>query len=143
MLAANSVQPHTPTKTEIDDLRGVVARNLADAALPGLSADNRLGLAYEAALVLSKMAVHATGYRVRSGVPGAHAITLQGSELAIGPSVSKTIAYFDRVRRMRNRLSYDVAGSVSDSEATSALTQATAFQKLVEAWIATNHAALA
>lgn len=44
---------------------------------------------------------------------------------------------------MRNRLSYDVAGSVSDSEATSALTQATAFQKLVEAWIATNHAALA
>ncbi len=127
---------------EIDDLRGVVARNLADAAIFALSADNRLGLAYEAVLILSKMSVHAAGYRVRSGAVGAHKVTLQGAEIAIGPSIANTIAYFDRLRRMRNQLSYDVAGSTSDAEANSALAQAQAFQTLVEGWIAANHPTL-
>lgn len=137
------VQTHTPTKSELDDLRGVVARNLADAGVMALSADNRLGIAYEAVLVASKMVVHASGYRVRSGIQGAHARTLECAELAIGSTVSRSLSYFDTVRRRRNTLSYDSAGTVSDTEANDALRQAQAFAKVVEAWLTANHPHLA
>lgn len=142
-LQDGSVQQHTPTKREIADLRGVVRRNLADAALFRLSADNRLGIAYEAVLVSCKIAVHASGYRVRSTIPGAHAKTLECAQIAIGPAVSTIITYFDAVRRKRNRLSYDVAGTVSDTEAEEALKHARGFQSTVDAWLARHHPGLA
>lgn len=65
LLAEHLVEPHTTSAEEIRDLRAAVDRNLHDARLQGLSNDNRFGLAYEAALVAAKMAVHAAGYRVR------------------------------------------------------------------------------
>lgn len=133
------VQTHIATKTEIDELRAVVARNLADAGVSDLSADNRLGIAYEAVLVSCKMVVHAAGYRVRSGIPRAHAVTLECAELALGPSVHDALAYFDTVRRRRNTLSYDTAGLVSDHEAKDALKQALAFRKTVDGWFAKHH----
>ncbi len=142
-LQDGNVQQHTPTKREVADLRGVVDRNLADAALSRLSADNRLGIAYEAVLVACKIVVHASGYRVRSGIPGAHAKTLECAEIALGTSASTVIDYFDAIRRKRNRLSYDVAGTVSDSEAAEALKSAKGFQTTVEAWLQKHHPSLA
>jgi hypothetical protein len=82
-------------------------------------------------------------YRVRSGIPRTHAITLECAELAIGGNVSTAIAHFEGVRRRRNTLSYDVAGRVSESEAKDALKHAGAFQETVESWLATNHPHLA
>ena len=136
------VQVHVATRTEIEDLRGVVDRNLRDAAIAGLSEDNRLGLAYEAVLVSSKMVVHASGYRVRPTVAGAHARTLECAELALGAGVSGAIAYFNTVRRRRNTLSYDAAGTVSDVEARDALKQARAYKQMAEGWVAKNHPGL-
>ena len=137
------MQQHQPTKREIDDLRGVIARNIADAAVTGLSADNRLGIAYEAVLVSCKLVVHASGYRIRSGIPGAHAKTLECAEIALGPSISTIIAYFDAIRRKRNRLSYDVAGMIGQTEAAEALKRARAFKTTVEAWLKKTHPSLA
>ncbi len=48
--------------------------NLRDAGLAALSADNRFGLAYEAALLAAKLAVNAASYRVKA-LPGAHRTT--------------------------------------------------------------------
>ena len=45
LLAEKRVEPHTTSKQELDDLRSAVDRNLRDAAIPQLSADNRFGLA--------------------------------------------------------------------------------------------------
>lgn len=120
-----------------------MARDIADAAVPDVSADNRLGSAYEAVLVSCKLVVHASGYRVRSGVAGAHAHTLECAGLVLGPSVAGFVNYFDGVRRRRNTLSYDVAGTVSDHEAAEALRRAISFGQEVEAWIRANHAHLA
>jgi len=138
LLREGAVQPHMPTKAEFDRLRGVVTRNLADASLRGLSADNRLGLAYEAALALARMAVHAAGYAVPVGVPRAHALTLEGAELALGPALRHELAYFNAVRKRRNTMTYDVAGSVDAREAQDALGQAARFERAVEAWLAAN-----
>jgi len=44
-------------------LRKLVARDLLDAAVPGLSADRTFATAYNAVLQLSKPALAAAGYR--------------------------------------------------------------------------------
>jgi hypothetical protein len=134
-LKEGNVQPHIATRREIEDLRSVVQRNLADASLQRLSADNRLGLAYEAALVACKMVIHASGYRVRSGIGGAHSTTLECALIALGRSSAARLQFFDSIRRRRNTLSYDVAGTVSDHDAGDALRQATTFVATVEVWL--------
>ncbi len=49
LLDTKRVEAHATSKQELDDLRRAVNRNLRDAAIRGLSADNKFGLAYEAA----------------------------------------------------------------------------------------------
>lgn len=139
-LNQGRVDRHTPTKQELDDMRGLVARNLKDAALPELSADNRLGLAYEAGLILAKMAVACAGYRVKG--LGHHKTMFEVLPLAMGSGVQTTADFFEQCRRERNSISYDAAGTVSESKAAAALNEATAFEATVENWIATNHAVL-
>jgi hypothetical protein len=56
-LAQRKVHPHAPRKQELEGLRALIARGLADAALPALSADRRFATAYNAALQTAKMAV--------------------------------------------------------------------------------------
>ena len=137
LLAEKRVAAHTTSKQELDDLRSAVERNLRDAAIPELSADNRFGVAYEAALLLGKMVIACAGYRVKG--QGAHQTTFAALKLALGAGISKTATYLERCRRKRNELSYDMAGVVTDTEATEILAQATALQDTVEQWIAQNH----
>ena len=62
-LANRWIVRHEATVDEIRDLLAVVDRDLADAAVPRLSADWRLGIAYNAALQLATLALAAEGYR--------------------------------------------------------------------------------
>ena len=137
LLAENRVETHRTSKQELDDLRSAVQRNLLDAAISQLSADNRFGLAYEAALLLGKMAIACAGFRVKG--QGAHDTTFAAMKLALGAGIGRTAAYLERCRRKRNELSYDMAGVVTDTEATEILTQAQMLQKTVEQWIAENY----
>jgi hypothetical protein len=65
LLEAERLAQHRISKQELDALRAAIERNLKDAGLDGLSADNRFGLAYEAAPLAAKLAIHAAGYRVK------------------------------------------------------------------------------
>ena len=132
---------HTTSKRELDDLRGASERNLRDAALPSLSADNRFAMAYESAVLVSKMAIACAGYRVKG--LGAHEATFIGLELALGPGVSAVAKYFDRCRRKRNDLTYERAGIVSAFETQEILREATRLRDRVEAWISEHHPELA
>lgn len=131
------VEPHVTSKAELDDLRAAIERNLADAAIKELSADNRFSIAYQAALLAAKMAVACAGYRVKG--QGAHQATFQALKLALGSSVNTTAAYLDRCRRKRNDLAYDSEGVVSATDATELLKEAKALHKDVKAWIAKHH----
>jgi hypothetical protein len=121
LLAANCIENHATSRQELDDLRRAINRNLHDAAVSGLSADNKFGLAYEAGLLLAKMAVACAGYRVKG--QGAHQATFAALKLAIGAGVNETASYLDRCRRKRNEISYDTAGLVSDTEAEELLVE--------------------
>jgi hypothetical protein len=135
-LADGGVLPQKASKTELDRLRGAIERNLRDAALPDLSADNKFGMAYEAALLTAKMAVAVAGYRVRG--QAAHATTFVALGLAMGPAAGQRADYFDRCRRKRNALSYEYSGAATDAEAAEILEAAKKFRAEVEDWIATR-----
>jgi len=117
-----------------------VARNLKDAALAGLSADNKFGLAYEAALILAKMAVACAGYRVKGSAH--HRTTFEALPLAMGRAAQANADFFEQCRRSRNLISYDVAGIITASQAATVYAEATAFEQAVEVWIAALHPAL-
>lgn len=131
------IEGHVTSKAELDELRAVIQRNLADASIDALSDDNRFSIAYQAALLAAKMAVACAGYRVKG--QGAHQTTFQAVKIAMGASVGKTADYFDRCRRKRNDLAYDSLGAVSAADAVELEKRAVAFLAEVEAWIAANH----
>jgi hypothetical protein len=57
LLAKGEVKTHQTSKQELDNIRALIARDLADAALVGLSADRRFATAYNAALQAGKIAM--------------------------------------------------------------------------------------
>jgi len=49
LLASNNVTRQPAAKKELDNLRSIVSRSLKDSTAPGLSADARFIMAYDAA----------------------------------------------------------------------------------------------
>jgi N-acyl-D-aspartate/D-glutamate deacylase len=64
LLANKEAERHKTSKKELDNMRALIARDLADAGLAGLSADRRFATAYNAALQAANMAIACAGYRV-------------------------------------------------------------------------------
>ena len=82
-------------------MRALVARDLADARVPGLSADRRFATAYNGALQAANMAIACAGYRVTAKT-GHHKVTVEAITLAVGSSVRAHADYFETCRRKRN-----------------------------------------
>jgi len=97
-------------------MRALVARDLADAQAPGLSADRRFATAYDAALQAANMAIACAGYRVTAKT-GHHKVTVEAITLAVGTAVSTSADYFETCRRKRNVIDYTRSHVVTDTEA--------------------------
>lgn len=141
LLADKSVQRHRTSKNELDNMRELIARDLADAAVPGLSADRRFATAYNAALQAANMAIAGAGYRVTAKT-GHHKLSLESARLALGSAAGKYFDYFETCRRKRNRIDYSHSRVATETEAREILQKAIAFQELVETWIASRDPAL-
>ena len=140
-LSANGqVRSHRTSKQELDDLRAVAARDLADAAIAALSADRRFATAYNAALQKAKIAVACAGYRT-AGL-GHHQTTFEASESALGVAGATFVAHFDGCRRKRSTVDYDRAYVAIETAAGQILVEARNFLGLVENWIGQNYPAL-
>lgn len=138
MLAARKIHAHQSSKQELDELRAVVRRDLADAALPALSEDRRFATAYNAALQVARMATACAGYRV-AAVPGHHALSFECAGFALGKQADKLVLFFDGCRRKRNVIDYTGVQIATATEAAELLQRAEAFSALVEAWIKSAH----
>lgn len=66
-----------------------------------------------------------TGYRTLG--EGHHATVVRFLEIALGPGHEDTLALMDRMRRKRNRATYDTVGTISSRDAEEAITAARAF----------------
>ncbi len=136
LLADKRVKAEPTSKVELDNLRSIVTRSLADVAAPGLSADTRFVLAYDAARTLSLIVVRSEGYRPRS--VGGHYNTFLALEAADAAFAARS-AYFDGCRMKRNDCEYDFAGGVTDTDAAGPLAAAQQFAAEAEAWVKKRH----
>jgi hypothetical protein len=132
---------HTPTKAEMTNLFAAVDRNLADAKVVGLSADNRFGIAYHAALGLCTIALYACGYRGGKG-QGAHHWPINSLEFTLGPAHRDTVYFLSTCARQRGQLEYDRAGVVDSTQAQELIDTALKLRGDVIAWLKAQHADL-
>ena len=138
LLSNRRLQQHQTSRHELDELWAVVEHDLQDAALESLSTDRRFATAYNAVLQLAKMVIACAGYRVAARA-GHHLTTFEALQLALGKDHTDLVDYFDTCRWKRNQIDYDMAGVVSETEATELRQKASQFRQLVEQWIRVNH----
>lgn len=137
LLNEGRIEKHQTSRGELDALRNVITRDLADADLEQLSDDRKFAIAYNAALQSAKMVIACCGYRVKG--LGAHHVTFECLKLAMGRPVFKTTKFLDRCRRKRNVADYDAAGRVTEAEAKEMINLAGSFTRKVEKWIIDNY----
>ena len=101
LLASKDAQKHKTSKKELDNMRALIGRDLADAGLAGLSADRKFATAYNAALQAANMAIACAGYRIVSKV-GHHRVSLESTKLVLGKPAQKYADYFETCRRKGN-----------------------------------------
>lgn len=140
LLADGYLRQHRTSSKEISNLLWVADRDLADAAIPQLSADRRFATAYNAALQLATIALHAAGYRA-VGV-GHHWATLQVLPEIVGLQAQERADYLNHCRSKRHVTDYDRIGEISDREVAEILAEVRAFRKDLLAWLQRRHPGL-
>ena len=123
---------HESSREEISNLLALVARDLEDSAVEQLSADRRLGIAYNACRNLACLALAAEGYR--PGRQRSPEWAIQSLRLTIDLEQEK-VDTLDAVRRMRHKSDYLQAGTASRSEAEEVFRFATDLLEQVLAWM--------
>lgn len=108
-------------------------RDLGDAAVPRLSADWQLGITHNAALQLATIALAAEGYR--PGRERAHERAILSLRFTAAIDVD-TVNLLDTVRRKRNMVSYEHAGTTSQHEADEYLAAVTKLRATILGWLA-------
>src|SRR5438270_3951828 len=86
---------HQATVAEVRNLLGVVDRELADASVIGLSDDGRFTHAYDAALLLCKLALHVSGFEVPKR-SGHHALWINSLEFTLGDTHKGTLIHLSK-----------------------------------------------
>lgn len=138
-LANRWIVAHESTAEEIGDLFAVVDRDLDDAAVPRLSTDWRLGITYNAALQLATIALAAEGYRPGRERPHERAILSLRDTVGIGAT---TVDLLDTIRRKRNQINFERAGTTSAGEAEELYDVVMNLRGDVVRWLRKKHRAL-
>ena len=108
------LRSHKTSAREIADLLAIVDRDLKDAE-GDISADWQFGIAYNAALKLCTILLHASGYRPEKSL--AHYRTLAALPLILGERHKDDANYLDTCRTKRNTAEYDRAGVTTEEDA--------------------------
>ncbi|MBQ1766366.1 MAG: DNA-binding protein [Aquincola sp.] len=132
-LLGISLDAIQPDAAAIGKLLAAAQRNLADAQLDGLSAENRFDAAYKAIMQLSMVALQANGYRTLTSKPGHHQTAIQTLSTSVGLATAEVIL-LDALRKQRNLSDYS-GDLVPEAVATECLVSAKALQAHVLAWL--------
>jgi len=134
------LRTHKTSAREIADLLAIVDRDLKDAAAGDISTDWKFGIAYNAALKLCTILLHASGYRPEKSL--AHYRTLQALPEILGTARKADADYLETCRTKRNTVEYDCVGVVTDDDAKELVDFAKTLRKDVLDWLKKNHPAL-
>jgi hypothetical protein len=131
-LLGISLEAVTPDKALVARLLAAARRNLADAQLTGLSAENRFDVAYKAILQTALAALNANGYRTLTSKPGHHQTAIQTLPLTVGLPRS-TVIVLDALRKQRNLADYS-GDVIPDGVADECVDSARALIAHVQEW---------
>lgn len=134
LLAIQRLQAFEASRADIQRLLAAAARNLADASVQAISAENRFDAAYKCIMQCAMAALWAHGYRTSTSQPGHHQTAIQSLTLTIDLD-AKTMVLLDTLRRQRNVNDYDGA-PISPSAVEEATRQAAALLQTLQAWLA-------
>jgi uncharacterized protein (UPF0332 family) len=130
------LKEHTASCDEIEKLLAVFERDMADASVKSVSTDRRFATAYNAALMMARAALAASGYRT-SGEAN-HLWTIQSLAFTLKPD-NRFIEKFDKFRKKRNLSDYEMIGVVSEYEANETLNMARELHDMLIEWLQQNH----
>jgi hypothetical protein len=126
----------------VRNLLGVVDRELSDAGVAGLSDDGRFTHAYDAALLLCKLALHASGFEVQKRVTGHHSLWINSLEFTLGEAHRATLIHLSKSSKLRHLTLYDHAGVVQKQDADDLLEAARQLRSEVINWLRAQHPTL-
>jgi hypothetical protein len=124
LLAIHRLLAFNATPQGVQRLLAAAARNLLDAKLAQLSAENRFDTAYKCIMQCAMLGLWANGYRTSTSQPGHHQTALQALPLTLGLP-NDIIIVLDALRKQRNLNDYE-GDPVSDGVVSECITQAEA-----------------
>ena len=133
LLAIHRLLPFDVTPGGLQRLFASAERNLADAQLPELSADNRFDTAYKAIMQCAMIGLWASGYRTSTSQPGHHQTALQTLPKTMGVAQDIVIV-LDALRKQRNLNDYE-GDPITDAAVAECLAQATALLAHTRQWL--------
>lgn len=135
-LNEGKLKAHITSRKEIEQLLAVFERDITDAQVETLSVDRRFTIAYNAALIIARVALAAGGYRTAG--EGNHYWTIHS--LAFTLEVEpRTINKFNKFRQKRNFTDYEMMGSVSEQELKEMLILASELHDMTTEWLKKNY----
>lgn len=141
LLRTRSLVSVAPDRGAIQKLLAAAERNLHDADLEALSADNRFDAAYKTILQCAMVGLWANGYRTSTSQPGHHQTAIQALPKSMGID-PQTVIILDALRKQRNLNDYE-GDPVSDASLKACLDQAKALLAHTRDWLKQNHPELA
>lgn len=137
LLAIKRLQTHTPDRAAILKLLEAARRNLADAHVQAISADNRFDAAYKCLMQCAMLGLWANGYRTATSQPGHHQTAIQCLSLTI--SVANTdVMVLDALRRQRNLSDYE-GDPITTKTLASCVEEAGKLLLHTEQWLRQHH----
>jgi len=137
LLAIKRLQEHVAERSGIRKLLEAARRNLADAHVEQVSADNRFDAAYKCIMQCAMLGLWASGYRTSTSQPGHHQTAIQCLGLTMGVSNSDTIV-LDALRKQRNVSDYE-GDPISGATLASCLGESARLLAHTEAWLRKHH----
>jgi len=136
-LIGISLQKIEPDGAAIRRLLEAAARNIADAHVVEVSAENRFDAAYKAIMQLANASLQASGFRTLTSKPGHHQTMLQLLVKSVGLD-GETMVLLDSLRKQRNVADYS-GDLIPESAMNECIQQALKLQQVVLKWFAENH----
>ena len=133
LLAIHRLQPLDVTPAGLQRLLASAERNLADAQLPELSADNRFDTAYKTIMQCAMIGLWANGYRTSTSQPGHHQTALQTLPKTMGVA-QDIVIILDALRKQRNLNDYE-GDPITDAAVSECLAQAKALLVHTRQWL--------
>ncbi len=136
LLAIHKLQNFEASAIGVQRLLTSASRNLADADLAALSAENRFDAAYKTIIQCAMIGLWANGYRTSTSQPGHHQTALQVLPKTLGLA-QDVVIILNALRKQRNLNDYE-GDPVSDSAVAECCKQAAFLLEHTQTWLQNN-----